>query len=396
MLQGVLSPRLLVSWSLAVVVLLPACTASPEVAVQVLTDLTPVTQFDEIVVVRDGMTRSHVVSNRERYDAPRAILEYRDLAPGTVLELAAELRLRGETVLRRTRRTTVQGSQIVLFTFTASCREIRCPMGDPAATECLAGRCVVPGCNGASCVVPECTEHDDCTARSSCESPRCVDGVCFQFADPSLCAQTEVCVAAMGCQPRLPDPDGGALDAAVALDAGLDAASALADGGVDASGGGGSDAGGADAATDAGRDAGPADAGRDAGATDAGRDAGAADSGLGVIVNCDVALPGTVCRPSRGPCDPAEVCEARGCPRDTLASAGTICRDPRGPCDVAESCDGLSAACPRDALAPDGTRCDVYCGPESCRGGVCGGSTFECAPGTYCCSDSTCSPLRCD
>jgi hypothetical protein len=376
------------------------CTPSPEVAVQVLTDLTPVTQFDEIVVERDGVRTSRVVSNRDRFDQPRAVVEYRDISAGAVLQLAAELRLRGATVLRRTRSTTVQGSHIVLFTFNASCTEIRCPMGDPAATECSGGRCVVPGCVGNACVEPECADHADCAPRSSCESPRCVEGTCFQFADPALCANDEVCVATMGCQPRLPDPDGGTLDAAVdpdsgPRDAGLDAG--VLDAG--ASDAGGLDAGGADTGVpDAGRDAGPGDAGpRDAGAQDAGRDAGTlslSDSGVAPIVDCAEVALGTVCRPSRGPCDLEEVCTSRGCPADRLADSTVVCRRAAGPCDVEEVCSGTSLGCGRDAWVANGTRCNQSCGPETCSSGVCTGG-MECAPGLVCCSDSTCSSRAC-
>jgi hypothetical protein len=372
------------------------------VSVQVLTDLAPVTQFDEIVVLRDGVPRSHVVSNRERYDSPRVVLEYRDVVPGTVLELAAELRLHGETVLRRTRRTTVRGSQIVLFTFTASCRELRCPMGDPAATECLGGRCVVPGCSGEGCVVAECEVHADCVPRSSCESPRCVDGVCFQFADPALCAQTEVCVATMGCQPRLPDPDGGVLDAAVVLDVGPDDGSVLDAGPSMPPNDAGHDVG---VVLDVGtRDGGGLDAGRDAGALDAGLDGGdlvarsdaGTDAGTDAwVVDCTIAGDGTVCRPSRGPCDPEEVCTKRRCPRDVVSAAGTVCRTARDPCQRDAVCNGTRVECPDNRFLPNDTPCEVGCGMETCLDGRCVGGV-SCAPGTFCCSDRSCSALRCD
>jgi hypothetical protein len=192
-------------------VLVSACDAPrPEVSVQVLTDLVPVTQFDEIVIRRDGSVRSFVVSNRQRYDEPRLVVEYTDVRPDTVLELSAELRFRGLTVLRRTRTTRVTGRHIVLFTFTASCSEIVCPMAEPRATECVGGRCVEPGCEGRECAAPECAVDADCPPSSRCEAPRCLDGVCFQFADPARCSADEVCVPGVGCQLRLPDPDGGA------------------------------------------------------------------------------------------------------------------------------------------------------------------------------------------
>ncbi|GAB4207729.1 MAG: hypothetical protein OHK0013_25580 [Sandaracinaceae bacterium] len=208
------TPRLAVMLAelalLGELLLLVSCSSPrPEVSVQILTDLVPVTQFDEIVVRRDGVGRSFVASNGQRYDTPRLVVEYTDVAPGTLLELVAELRFRGTTVLRRSRTTRVTGRHIVLFTFSASCTEITCPMGDPRATECLGGRCVVPGCEGVGCVEPECRADGECPPSSSCEAPRCVDGVCFQFADPARCGPNQVCVPGRGCELRLPDPDGG-------------------------------------------------------------------------------------------------------------------------------------------------------------------------------------------
>ncbi len=197
---------------LALVVVAACSSQSPEVSVQVLTDLAPVSQFDEIVILRGRATHSFVVSSSQRYDAPRVVVEYHDVMAGTVLELTAELRFRGRTVLRRSRTTQVTGRHIVLFTFTASCTEIVCPMADPRATECEGGRCVVPDCTGSECVQPACRTDLQCEASSACEAPRCVDGVCFQFADPARCGPGEICVPGRGCEMRLPDPDGGVLE----------------------------------------------------------------------------------------------------------------------------------------------------------------------------------------
>jgi hypothetical protein len=204
----------------------------PEISVQVLTDLAPVSQFDEVVELRRGQAHSFVVSGSQRFDAPRVVVEYRDVLAGTVLELAAELRFRGRTVLRRSRTTRVTGRHIVLFTFTASCTEITCPMSDPRATECEGGRCVVPDCTGASCGAPGCTTDDECAAGSACEAPRCVDGVCFQFADPSRCGPMEICVPGRGCEMRLPDPDAGIPELPDAWTAPIDAAGDCIEGDV--------------------------------------------------------------------------------------------------------------------------------------------------------------------
>lgn len=210
---------------------LAGCEAPPpEISVQLLTDLAPVSQFDEIAVLRRGDSRSIVVSGSQRYDTPRVIAEYRDVSVGTVLELAAELRFQGRAVLRRTRTVRVTGRHIVLFTFSASCTEIACPMGDPRATECEGGHCVVPDCTGVTCGTAGCVRDDQCLASSPCEAPRCVDGVCFQFADASRCRANEICVPGRGCEMRLPDPDGGIPALPDAWSAPIDAAGECVEG----------------------------------------------------------------------------------------------------------------------------------------------------------------------
>jgi hypothetical protein len=57
---------------------------------------------------------------------------------------------------------------------------------------------------------------------------------------------------------------------------------------------------------------------------------------------------GTVCRDSRGDCDPAEVCagNASDCPADRLQNSSVVCRGPQGSCDVPEFCTGSSVSCP--------------------------------------------------
>jgi hypothetical protein len=105
---------------------------------------------------------------------------------------------------------------------------------------------------------------------------------------------------------------------------------------------------------------------------------------------------GTVCRASRGDCDPEEICSGLGayCPADTLASAAVVCRGAAGPCDVEERCAG-GVWCPADTFARDAP-CRPATGPcdaaETCggasascpadrvrpRGAICDGSHDDC------------------
>jgi hypothetical protein len=58
--------------------------------------------------------------------------------------------------------------------------------------------------------------------------------------------------------------------------------------------------------------------------------------------SCTLAAGGTVCRPSAGNCDVAEMCNgsAGSCPADGFVAAGTLCRASAGGCDVSETCTG--------------------------------------------------------
>jgi hypothetical protein len=97
------------------------------------------------------------------------------------------------------------------------------------------------------------------------------------------------------------------------------------------------------------------------------------------------------CRPSTGPCDPAENCTGSGvnCPADALSPSGTVCRASAGTCDVAETCDGSTAGCPADGFAPSSTTCRPSVGTcdvaENCTGSgaACPADGFE-PTGTSC------------
>jgi hypothetical protein len=128
--------------------------------------------------------------------------------------------------------------------------------------------------------------------------------------------------------------------------------------------------------------------------------------------NCEYAAApaGTVCRPSRGDCDPeefcnglvcpadvlllsnqacrpkadlcdeAELCTGRnfGCPPDIIAANGTLCRNEAGACDVADRCNGLSKKC-ADVLMAKDTQCSAPSSTSPCAGiAVCSGESAKC------------------
>lgn len=65
---------------------------------------------------------------------------------------------------------------------------------------------------------------------------------------------------------------------------------------------------------------------------------------------CETLEKNAVCHPSKGVCDPEEVCDGSSvvCPRDDPSPMGTLCRAAAGLCDKPEYCDGTSPRCPDD------------------------------------------------
>ena len=133
-----------------------------------------------------------------------------------------------------------------------------------------------------------------------------------------------------------------------------------------------------------------------------------------------------MCRPSLGPCNPAETCNGSipVCPTDITRPTGTVCRALAGPCDIVEVCTSGVPTCPNDAfrggttvcapagvspicdpadlcsgssplcptnLAPNGTTCDdgnACTGvspnpPDSCNSGLCMGAPYLPTAGSF-------------
>ena len=97
----------------------------------------------------------------------------------------------------------------------------------------------------------------------------------------------------------------------------------------------------------------------------------------------DLCLPapaGTVCAGGPDSCVLDGVCTGGSipCPGATFRPPSHACRPSTGPCDPAESCSGTSARCPADVLLPLWSLCDdgdPSTGPDVCDGaGACVGS----------------------
>ncbi len=106
--------------------------------------------------------------------------------------------------------------------------------------------------------------------------------------------------------------------------------------------------------------------------------------------------PGALCRPSTGPCDPDEFCNAAGvCPPDILLAVGTPCwNQSSSDCDNPDTCNA-AGVCDTN-IEPNGTPCNTGnpCTPnDTCDAGVClPGPTLVC-PNISDCLNEFCDPV---
>ena len=162
--------------------------------VDLVTDLRPGEAFVEAQVeLFDARSRSvrrvgeeAVVGQRWQWP-PRRVAEFPDLGEGRY-ELQASLRdVDGRTVLSRRYALRLRSGLVrrVLVVLSSDCLEVSCPgvAQAPTNSECLAGRCVPPGCvdgDEEDCVADlACKSNSDCGAgRPGCPE-ECVAGVCW-------------------------------------------------------------------------------------------------------------------------------------------------------------------------------------------------------------------------
>ena len=89
---------------------------------------------------------------------------------------------------------------------------------------------------------------------------------------------------------------------------------------------------------------------------------------------------GTVCRASKGVCDPDEVCDGvnSACPYESYAYYGKKCREATNGCDIPEYCGYGNADCPAETfVGPYGVppTNQWQCSPDAlCYNGTCGGA----------------------
>lgn len=176
------------------VLFLVACApADGALVVELRTDYVVGTEVAEVQTVLrrdDGVVaRADVAAATDAFEGQR-IAEFGGIHPGSYLAEVALLDPSGETTASRTIAVEFQHSLAVTAVITRSCQGVLCPeASDPAATECLGGRCVDPSCTPETpelCGAPSCATDEEC-APSSCEEAVCYAGTCLLRSAPGLC-----------------------------------------------------------------------------------------------------------------------------------------------------------------------------------------------------------------
>ncbi len=323
--------------------------SKPDLAVDLLTDLRIPRELAglEVQLLRgEAMldTARHTPDPAADYGRGVRIAEFLDLEPGNYRLRLVARDPAGEETTQRTVALRVGASRIVAVVMSRQCVARSCPAegDDPDATECLAGRCVPPGCvtgEEPECGAPQCTRDEQCAPSAGSCLGRCTQGACLLSPRDEACPSGWTCTEAGQCVER------------DARDAGPDASR--------------------DAAPEGGpTDAAPSDAG-DAGPMDAMPPPDASPE-CTAAVDCDDANPCTNDTCSMGAC------------ANTPAPAGTSCS--AGSCDGAGNCVG----CTRDADCAGST---PFCDTAS-------NTCVQCRSNAHCddanpCTNDTCSGNTC-
>ncbi len=227
-------PTLLV----AVVALLVGCApAGTQLVVQVVTDLAPVVDFDEIHVEAPAGATPVVIAAHAGAGYGRAVRVLSVDTTASVVPVRVALFLQGVEVVSASRTRRLSGPTTILTVrLSRDCIGVVC--GDALAGACLGGVCVSDECTPETperCPIGECgpTAGGTTCAPSglACVETVCAaEGICVDDPRDERCGAAQVCQAVGGCVAAI-GPDAGSSGDAGPSDAGADA---TADAGADA------------------------------------------------------------------------------------------------------------------------------------------------------------------
>jgi hypothetical protein len=199
---------------------LSACTTPSSVRIQLVTDLAPEREFDEVrvTVTPDAETRS-VRASAERSWGRGVRVASLDGLPAGTHDVRVALHLGGALVQEQSRRfVSGTGSSTVTVLITRDCAGITCTPDEAcAAAQCVSRECTLE--NPMACPSAARCTASACGAAMGCIVPECrPEGLCFSAPDDALCAQSEYCDALLGCVPRGAPLDAGPPDVDASVD----------------------------------------------------------------------------------------------------------------------------------------------------------------------------------
>jgi hypothetical protein len=215
---------------LGLAVLITAASCGPSgntLVVQVVSDLAPLVEFDEVRVEAPTGAVPVVVAARPGSGYGRGVRVLSIDTAATTVSVRVSLLLRGEEVVSASRTRRISGPTSILTIRAArDCIGVVC--GDALASSCLGGACVRDDCTPET---PENCPPGECgptgggatcmSSAASCVDTTCAaEGICVDDPRDERCGPGEVCNAAVGCVATAV-ADAGPGDAA-ANDAGLD------------------------------------------------------------------------------------------------------------------------------------------------------------------------------
>ena len=392
---------------------------APLLRIAVRTDFVPAFEFAEITVEVDGRIERYTPRPGDDFVSGVAAATFSDALADDVSITATLFDREGNRLIDRTVLARVQSRSVVTIVLSRNCLAVECPGdGNPSATECDNGVCVLPTCaaeQAADCGDSVCTTDDDCLrGMSVCGQVRCVASQCLFVSSEGSCGSEQVCLPDAGCVSTA--VDGGVPDAGMdaGLDAGLDAGDAgSCEAGLPCTleGGGGCERGETECSSGVAQcvSAGPIDAGTpcraaagvcdvqescDGSGTECPEDefmAIGTSCGAGMFCNgnlCSACEAGAACDPPGQPCATGTIqCDGGTpeCVASGVRPAGTLCRASAGVCDREETCDGTNALCPTDGFENRSVECRASRGPcdraESCSGtsAACPADAFQAA-----------------
>lgn len=213
-----------------------ACGDSPDLRVDLLTDLVPGFEFQVLEVdlypsrptlggddaVGVERLRAGFFDTRTDLTAGTTLGSFVGISDGEWWVVARFFSPQGDVVASQVLAVQVRGDTAITIRFTRDCVDVECPTDDPVLEACLRGECVDPRCfqDASFCPDTECVTDLDCDsfdgfALAECAQLVCSDNLCFASGSMDGCAAGETCHPTLGCGVLRIGDDAGSIDGGV-------------------------------------------------------------------------------------------------------------------------------------------------------------------------------------